>query len=175
MATNTKPILFLPLENVESEHCALIVDKGLAQVKGIESHKVELNNNRAVITVNTNEIVSQAIQAIRDLGYGVSSLKKTFAVLNMSCASCAISAESIVKPIPGVVNASVNFATASLYIEYLPNMTDPSDFKKALQSIGYDLLIENETTQQETLEAIHRYTEEALSKYEKLNEGAVAL
>jgi Cu2+-exporting ATPase len=155
MATNTKPILFLPLENVESEHCALIVDKGLAQVKGIESHKVELNNNRAVITVNTNEIVSQAIQAIRDLGYGVSSLKKTFAVLNMSCASCAISAESIVKPIPGVVNASVNFATASLYIEYLPNMTDPSDFKKALQSIGYDLLIENETTQQETLEAIH--------------------
>ena len=27
----------------------------------------------------------------------------------------------------------------------------------------------------ETLEAIHRYTEEALSKYEKLNEGAVAL
>lgn len=155
MATNTKPILFLPLENVESEHCALIVDKGLAQVKGIESHKVELNNNRAVITVNTNEIVSQAIQAIRDLGYGVSSLKKTFTVLNMSCASCAISAESIVKPIPGVVNASVNFATASLYIEYLPNMTDPSDFKKALQSIGYDLLIENETTQQETLEAIH--------------------
>jgi len=27
----------------------------------------------------------------------------------------------------------------------------------------------------ETLEAIHRYTEEALSKYEKLNERAVAL
>jgi Cu2+-exporting ATPase len=41
-------------EDVESEHCALIVEKGLAQVKGIETHKVELNNRRAAITVDSN-------------------------------------------------------------------------------------------------------------------------
>jgi Cu2+-exporting ATPase len=155
MATNSKPELYLPLENVESEHCALIVDKGIAQIKGIESHKVELNNNRAVITVSNNDVVSQAIKAIKDLGYGVITAKKTFPVLNMSCASCAISAESIVKPIDGVVNASVNFATATLSVEYLPNMTNPLVLQKAVQSIGYDLLIESESTQQETLETIH--------------------
>ncbi|MEN9908165.1 MAG: hypothetical protein RLZZ540_1314 [Bacteroidota bacterium] len=155
MATNSKPELYLPLENVESEHCALIVDKGLAQINGIESHKVELNNNRAVITVSGNEILSQAIKAIKNLGYGVTTVKKTFPVLNMSCASCAVSAESIVKPIDGVVNASVNFATATLSVEYLPNMTNPLVLQKAVQSIGYDLLIESESTQQETLETIH--------------------
>ena len=38
MATNkNKEIIYLPLEDVESEHCALIVEKGLAQVKGIET------------------------------------------------------------------------------------------------------------------------------------------
>ncbi|WP_140486577.1 heavy metal translocating P-type ATPase [Flavobacterium sp. GSA192] len=83
------------------------------------------------------------------------TIKTNFPVLGMSCASCAISAESIVKPIDGVVNASVNFATATLSVEYLPNMTNPLALQKAVQSIGYDLLIENETTQQETLEAIH--------------------
>jgi len=83
------------------------------------------------------------------------TIKKTFPVLGMSCASCAISAESIIKPIDGVVDASVNFATATLAVEYLPNKTNPSDLQKAVQSIGYDLLIENEATQQETLEAIH--------------------
>lgn len=83
------------------------------------------------------------------------TIKKTFPVLGMSCASCAISAESIIKPIDGVIDASVNFATATLAVEYLPNKTNPTDFKKAVQSIGYDLLIENEATQQETLEAIH--------------------
>lgn len=50
MATNRENI-YIPLEDVESEHCALIVEKGLAQVKGVETHKVELNNRRAAITL----------------------------------------------------------------------------------------------------------------------------
>jgi P-type Cu2+ transporter len=156
MATNkNKEIIYLPLEDVESEHCALIVEKGLAQVKGVETHKVELNNRRAAITVNNTEVVGEAVKVIKDLGYGVSTVKNTFPVLGMTCASCASSAESIAKYELGVVNASVNFAMANLTVEYLPNMTDAAKLKKAVQSIGYDLLIEDETNQQETLEAIH--------------------
>ena len=80
----------------------------------------------------------------------------------MTCASCAISAESIVKSSEGVINASVNYANAMLTVEYLPNMTSPAALQKAVQSIGYDLLIENETAQQETLEAIHEKKFKAL-------------
>ena len=165
MAKNkNKEIIYLPLEDVESEHCALIVEKGLAQVKGIETHKVELNNRRAAITVNNTEVVGEAVKVIKDLGYGVSTVKNTFPVLGMTCASCAGSAESIVKYEPGVVNASVNFATGNLTVEYLPNMTDAAKLKKAVQSIGYDLLIEDETNQQETLEAIHTQKFQKLKK-----------
>lgn len=162
MATSNKQIIFLPLEDVESEHCALIVDKGLAQVKGVDTHKVELNNNRAAITVNNPEAITEAVKAIKDLGYGVTTVKNTFPVLGMTCASCAISAESIVKSAEGVISASVNFATANLTVEYLPNMTNPLALQKAVQSIGYDLLIEDENTQQETLEAIHEKKFKAL-------------
>ncbi|TXJ23182.1 MAG: copper-translocating P-type ATPase [Chitinophagaceae bacterium] len=153
--TNEKELIYLPLEDVESEHCALIVEKGLAQVKGVESHKVELNNHRAAITVEDNEAVAEAVKTIKELGYDVPTIKKTFPVLGMTCASCASSAESIVKAAEGVVSSSVNFATGNLTVEYLPNMTDVSKLQKAVQSIGYDLLIEDETRQQETLEAIH--------------------
>jgi len=156
MATNNnEEIIYLPLGDVESEHCALIVEKGLAQVKGVETHKVELNNRRAAITVADTEAVGEAVKAIKELGYGVSTVKNSFPVLGMTCASCAGSAESIVKYQEGVVNASVNFATGNLTVEYLPNMTDATKLQKAVQSVGYDLLIENENTQQETLEAIH--------------------
>ncbi len=156
MATNkNKEIIYLLLEDVESEHCALIVEKGLAEVKGVETHKVELNNRRAAITVKNTEAVGEAVKAIKELGYGVSTVKNTFPVLGMTCASCAGSTESIVKYQEGVVNASVNFATGNLTVEYLPNMTNATKLQKAVQSIGYDLLIENETKQQETLEAIH--------------------
>ncbi len=83
------------------------------------------------------------------------TITKTFPVLGMTCASCASSVQSIVQHSPGVVNASVNFATGNLTVEYLPETTDASQLQKAVQEVGYDLLLEDETTQQETLEAIH--------------------
>ncbi|RKD13646.1 copper-translocating P-type ATPase [Pelobium manganitolerans] len=154
MATNRETI-YIPLEDVESEHCALIVEKGLAQVKGVETHKVELNNRRAAITVNDNEVVGEAVKAIKDLGYGVPTVKKTYPVLGMTCASCAGSAESMAKYTPGVVSAEVNYGTGNLNVEFLPNITSSEQIRKAVQDGGYDLLLEDESKQQETLEAIH--------------------
>lgn len=155
MATDNNQAVYLPLEDVESEHCAMIIEKGLAQVKGVESHHVELNNRRAGIVMQSPEVLPQAIKAIKDLGYGVTTVKKTYPVLHMTCASCAGSVQSMVKNTAGVVSAEVNYATGNLTVEYLPNMIDPTDLQKVVRSIGYDLLIEDESTQQETLEAIH--------------------
>lgn len=164
---NQKEIIYLPLEDVNSEHCALIVDNGLANVKGIKTHSVELNNQRAAITVTDENVVSQAVKAIKDLGYGVTTVKKAFPVLGMTCASCAASAESIVRYEPGVVSASVNFASGNLIVEYLPNMTSVPQLQKAVQGAGYDLYIEDESKQQETLEAIHEKKFQAL-KYKTI-------
>jgi len=81
--------------------------------------------------------------------------KQTLPVLGMSCASCASSAESVVQQQNGVVNASVNFATGNLTVEYLADITNVETLQKAVQKAGYDLLIEDEKKQRETLEAIH--------------------
>ena len=71
-------------------------------------------------------------------------VKKIFPVLQMSCASCAISAESIVKGLNGVNNASVNFATATLSVEYQPDVITPEQIRTAVQDGGYDLLIKDD-------------------------------
>ncbi len=146
--------IYLPLEDVNSEHCALLVDKELAKVEGVTSHKVELNNKRAIITVKDNDVVQKAVQSIEDIGYQISTIKKAFPVLCMSCASCAASAESIVKIEKGVIDASVNYGTGKLTVEYLPNMTNPTALKAAVQYVGYDLMIEEDVDQQETLDSI---------------------
>ncbi len=83
------------------------------------------------------------------------SVKQSFPVLNMTCASCAASVESMAKSTDGVVDASVNFATATLSVEYQPGITTPVALQKAIRSVGYDLLLESEDTRQETLEALH--------------------
>lgn len=148
-------IVELPLAGVESEHCALIVDKGLAKIPGLTSHKVELNNHKAVITTTDNDAIPQAINAIRDMGYDVETIKQTFPVTGMSCASCASSAESIVVAQPGVVKAAVNFANTSLQVEYVPTITSPEKLKSAVQNVGYDLVIENSQEAKEALEDLH--------------------
>ncbi|MCK9292066.1 MAG: heavy metal translocating P-type ATPase [Bacteroidales bacterium] len=147
--------LSLPLEGVESEHGAMIIDKELSAIEGIESHQVEFNNRRAVIQISDEATLSKAVKGIKSLGYGVTTVKQTIPVLELSCAACAVSAESMIKSISGVLDAAVNFASMNVAVEYLPNMTDPFAMKKALQSIGYDMLIEDEATQQQTLDAIH--------------------
>ncbi len=146
--------IYLPLEDVNSEHCALLIDKALSKVKNVESHHVELNNKRAVIRVKDQETLQQAILAVEGSGYHVSTVKKTFPVTGMSCASCAASAQSIVKEVPGVVDASVNYGTGNLTVTYLPNMTNPTKLKAAVQYVGYDLMTDESEDQQETLDAI---------------------
>ncbi len=153
----------LPLSDVESEHCALIVDKGLDKIKGIKTHKVELNNNRAVITTDdAEEVLPAAVAAIRDLGYGVETIKKTFPVTGMSCASCAASVESMLKAQNGVVSAGVNYAASTASVEYVAGLGHTDDFKKAIQAIGYDLVIDESDEAAESLEALQQQHAKAL-------------
>jgi Cu2+-exporting ATPase len=160
---NENHTISIPLEGVDSEHCALIVDKGLDKVKGITSHKVELNNNRAVITTDDElETIPSAVQAIRSLGYEVATVKKIFPVLNMSCASCASSSQSILESTPGVVHVAVNYANATAQVEYIPTITSPQQLKAALQGIGYDLMIDETEEARDALDEAHRTKFKAL-------------
>ena len=165
MKTETRKQIYIPLENVESEHCAIIVDKGIQSVKNITSHTVELNNNRAVIeTDKPEEVIPNVVKTIRDLGYEVTTIKKTIPVLQMTCASCAISTESIVKFLPGVVSSQVNYAAATLTVEYIPSLVTVNQMRQAVQSIGYDLFIEEGNENSETLEELHQKKYNLLKK-----------
>lgn len=84
------------------------------------------------------------------------SVKKNFPVTGLSCASCAISVESMLKAQDGVIDAAVNYANSSAWVEYLPGTASLNNFKSVIQSIGYDLLIEEEGhNQQEDIQVMH--------------------
>ncbi len=169
--TNEKELIYIPLENVESEHCSLIIEKRLKQIPSINSANVELNNKRVAIDNDHPEVVQEAIQAIENLGYGVPVIKNTYPVLGMSCASCASGVENIIKAANGVVDASVNFGTGNLTVSYLANTTNPALLKKSAQTGGYDLLIED-SKQQQTLEDIQS---KKLKQLKTKTTGAVIL
>lgn len=164
MANVKNDTIELPLSGVESEHCALIVDKGLAKVPGIIAHHVELNNHKAVITTSEAESFPEAVHAIRDLGYDVETVRNNFPITGLSCASCAVSAETILKAQPGVVAASVNFANSSVQVEYIPTAVTAGKLKASIQAVGYDLVVEDTPEAQNELEDLHRKKLQALKK-----------
>lgn len=97
-------------------------------------------------------------------GHGVTTIKKTLPVLQMTCASCALSVESIVKAQQGVVDAAVNYANASLQVEYVPGITDPDKLKAAVRSVGYDIIVDEQTSDENTFEKIQQKNYEELKK-----------
>ncbi len=160
----------LPLIDVESEHCALIVNKGLAEVEGVKQNKVEFNNNKAIIEIDPAKtgVVSNAVAKIRDLGYDVETVKNTFPVTGMTCASCAISVESILLSQPGVVNVSVNSASNTLLVEFIPGEVIKEELKAALVGIGYDMEIS------QTEDAQHHLEESRRRHYKQLRTKTIA-
>jgi Cu2+-exporting ATPase len=83
------------------------------------------------------------------------SLKETLPVTGMSCASCATNIESILKSQSGVIDASVNFADSSVLLEYSPSVTTTESLKQAVQSIGYNMVVQNDQhPRQETIDEI---------------------
>ena len=67
-------------------------------------------------------------------------IRESFPVTGMTCAACASSVESMIGNTPGVKNASVNFATNSVWVEYESSITQDT-LRQAVQSIGYDLIV----------------------------------
>ncbi|MBC7485873.1 MAG: heavy metal translocating P-type ATPase [Cytophagaceae bacterium] len=146
----------IPLSGVNSEHCALIVDKTLAKNSDIVSHKVDFNNEKAVVEFKTDSPnLLNIVKEIRDIGYNVVTVKNSFPITNMTCASCAVSVESITKSQKGVVSASVNYANGEALIEYIPGIADLNTIKSVIQSIGYNILIDQSEDVQALKEEIH--------------------
>ncbi len=73
---------------------------------------------------------------------GIKFSKQSFPVLEMSCAACAVSVESILRATAGVKAASVNYANQTAQVEYDTAIASTTDLQNAVRSIGYDLVVD---------------------------------
>lgn len=81
----------------------------------------------------------------------------------MTCASCASSVESILTHTEGVAKASVNFANSSVLVEYKDSLSS-EELRKALQSVGYDLIIDAENPAEAQQELQEKHYQEVKSR-----------
>jgi Cu2+-exporting ATPase len=91
-------------------------------------------------------------------------IKQSLPVLEMTCAACAVSVESMLKATPGVRDAAVNFANQTAIVEYDSSVAKPADLQNAVRSIGYDLVVDVEDPQAVKEEAQRKHYEEVKSR-----------
>ncbi len=103
----------------------------------------------------------------------VKSLKETIPITGMSCASCAVSIESTLQAQTGILKANVNFANASAQVEYDPELTRPAALKTAVQAIGYDLVIEEDSDS--AVDMMESIRQNELSSVKQRTTGAIIL
>lgn len=97
------------------------------------------------------------------------TIRQNFPVLEMSCAACASRVDKTLNRQPGVISASVNYATATATVEYIPEECSPESLKSAIQAAGYDLIIETEQNN-----PIDKAEEAHLKKHRKLKQRTLA-
>ena len=145
----------IPLIGVRTDQAAALLGDELGKINGVRQISVSPDNATVDLDPAQNQL-PQLAQAVRSLGYDVATVKQTFPVLEMSCASCAVGVESVLKMQPGVVNAAVNYANASARVEYLPGTADEQQLRQAVQSAGYDLVLEENTASDTQADARQR-------------------
>lgn len=82
--------------------------------------------------------------------------KQVIPVLEMSCAVCAATVEKTVREMPGVAEATVNFAANTLQVVYDPKKISLKEMQAAVQAAGYDLVI-SDNAEADAADAEHRH------------------
>lgn len=68
------------------------------------------------------------------------TVNENYKVTGMTCAACAISVESYLKPFEGITNVSVNYPDQSVAIAYDSNLISIGTIRNKINEIGFDIL-----------------------------------
>ncbi len=89
--------------------------------------------------------------------YSQNIAKIKLPIRGMSCASCVLKVQNKLNSLDGVINSTVNLATQSAFIEFDRSKTNVTAFKKAIQSIGYDVIDISDENLEQTVENLNKH------------------
>jgi len=151
----------LPVTGMTCANCALNIQRNLKKVKGVKETNVNFATEQATVSFDQEQIqIKDLAEKIYDTGYGVVTATVEIPLTGMTCANCAMTIErTLNKKVPGVVKASVNFATERAHVEYIPTISTIDDMISAIERAGYGAIRPDETIEGEDAELAARKAE----------------
>jgi Cu+-exporting ATPase len=141
--------------------CAATVERVVKQLPGVEDARVNFASEQAAVTFDPKAVTLQQIAGqIRAAGFSVPTVRVELAITGMSCANCAATIErTLNKRVPGLVQASVNFASERATVHYVPQTVSVEDLIAAVAGAGFGAAAPGESPEAEDAEARARARE----------------
>ncbi|MBN1847786.1 MAG: copper-translocating P-type ATPase [Deltaproteobacteria bacterium] len=151
----------LPITGMTCANCAMNIERNVKKLPGVQGANVNFATEQASVTFDPEKTpVADILEKIHDIGYGVAKTTIDLPITGMTCANCAMTVErTLKKKVPGVTDASVNFATERARVEYIPALTSVDEMIKSLEKAGYGAIRIDDIPDAEDAESAARKAE----------------
>lgn len=137
-ATNDSKQVTFQITGMTCAACANRIEKGLNKLEGVSSANVNFALEKASVTYDSKVVgINKLEESISKLGYGTAKEAVDFQIEGMTCAACANRIEKGLNKLPGVTNATVNFAMETARVEYSPGEISIADMQNKVRQLGY--------------------------------------
>lgn len=137
MSENNRKEYTIKITGMTCAACSSRIEKKLSKKEGFGNVSVNLQTEKAKVSIDDNASIDDAVQIIDNLGYGVVRRKAELNVKGMTCAACSNRIEKKLNKMEGVLEANVNLTTEKASVEYLDGVVEEKDFIVVIDSLGY--------------------------------------
>jgi len=119
-------------------NCSASIEDALDDLDGVASANANYATDEGSVEYDPEEVsLGEIFDAIESAGYGAVSETVSVAIADMSCANCAEANADALESTPGVIEATVNYATDEAQVRYNPADASLEDLYDAIESAGY--------------------------------------
>ncbi|WP_412776164.1 heavy metal translocating P-type ATPase [Thalassospira lucentensis] len=137
----------LEITGMSCAGCAGRVEKSVGGLEGVTSVDVNLALNTAHVAFDGDKVdVRHIAQAVADAGYSVAEETWSYDIDGMTCANCAGRVEKALAALPGVTEATVNFALEQASITALPGQMSDDIAIRSVEGAGYHATSRNKSS-----------------------------
>ncbi|KMN46229.1 heavy metal translocating P-type ATPase [Bacillus sp. LK2] len=148
----------LMLEGLDCANCAMKIEKGVGNIEGVTSCSVNFATKTMLLETpqnKENQVVTEAKQLVTKLEPHIKvqeeqktkAAKEVFILEGLDCANCAMKIETKVKEMPTVSEATVDFVSKKLRVEFANKRELEStvqDIKNVVQKLEPDVKVVRE-------------------------------
>jgi len=156
-----KKQLTIPVIGMTCANCAATIERNAKKEEGVSEAAVNLSNEKVTVTYDSTAATPQAIiERIERAGYSVPLATLELSITGMTCANCVSTVErTLNKKLPGVIEATVNFATEKATVKYIPGTASRAEMVAAIERAGYGVVQANAGQEMVDAEAAARAAE----------------